>query len=171
MQEDAEASQPVVSTHTMEIAVAIIIMGFAALVMVSSYRLGAAWGSEGPESGYFPFYIGALMFLAGAGVLIRQTVGRSRVPAPDAVFVDRASLARVFWILIPTAIYTVLIAYIGIYVSSAIFIALFMIWFGRYRTILAVPIAVAIVVALFLTFEVWFLVPLPKGPLETWLGY
>jgi hypothetical protein len=25
--------------------------------------------------------------------------------------------------------------------------------------------------ALFLMFEKWFLVPLPKGPLEAWLGY
>jgi hypothetical protein len=26
-------------------------------------------------------------------------------------------------------------------------------------------------VALFLMFEVWFLVPLPKGPIEQWLGF
>jgi hypothetical protein len=26
-------------------------------------------------------------------------------------------------------------------------------------------------VALFLLFEVWFLIPLPKGPVESWFGY
>ena len=26
-------------------------------------------------------------------------------------------------------------------------------------------------VALFLMFEIWFLVPLPKGPVEEWLGF
>jgi hypothetical protein len=36
---------------------------------------------------------------------------------------------------------------------------------------LTVLIAIAIPVATFLVFEVWFLVPLPKGPLETQLGY
>jgi putative tricarboxylic transport membrane protein len=46
-----------------------------------------------------------------------------------------------------------------------------MIWLGRYRSLVAIAVAAAIALALFLTFEVWFLVPLPKGPLETWLGY
>jgi hypothetical protein len=26
-------------------------------------------------------------------------------------------------------------------------------------------------VVTFVTFELWFLVPMPKGPLESWLGY
>ena len=29
-----------------------------AIVVVDSYRLGSKWGSDGPQSGYFPFYIG-----------------------------------------------------------------------------------------------------------------
>jgi hypothetical protein len=42
---------------------------------------------------------------------------------------------------------------------------------GRYRPLVILPVAVGVPVVLFLLFEVWFLVPLPKGPLETWLGY
>jgi hypothetical protein len=37
--------------------------------------------------------------------------------------------------------------------------------------VLTVFLSVAIPVATFLVFEVWFLVPMPKGPLETYLGY
>jgi hypothetical protein len=34
-----------------------------------------------------------------------------------------------------------------------------------------VALSVAVPVITFLIFEVWFLVPLPKGPLEAALGY
>ena len=73
--------------------------------------------------------------------------------------------------MIPTIIYVAAIAYLGIYVASAVLIACFMVWLGRYRMIIAILVSVGFSVALFFTFEVWFLVPLPKGPLETWLGY
>ena len=33
------------------------------------------------------------------------------------------------------------------------------------------PMAVAVPIILFVVFEIWFLVPLPKGPFEAWLGY
>jgi putative tricarboxylic transport membrane protein len=158
----------VVSVEKMEIGVALVFLAFSALVMVTNYRLGASWGRDGPQAGYFPFYVGVLMFIASIGILIEQIFRRSR---QGEVFVKRKSLIRVFQILVPTAAYVALTAYIGIYVATAILIALAMIWLGRYRPGVAVPVAVAISGALFMIFEVWFLVPLPKGPLEAWLGY
>ncbi len=159
----------VISVWTMEVATAIATMAFASVVIVSNYRLGAGWTSTGPEPGYFPFYVGILMFISGAGVLVGQLISRSvRSGAP---FVEFRPLRRVIQILVPTVVYVVLIAYVGIYVASALFIGLFMLWLGRYPLYVAVPVAIGIPLALFLTFEVWFLVPLPKGPLETWLGY
>jgi hypothetical protein len=55
--------------------------------------------------------------------------------------------------------------------ASALLIAAFMIWLGKYRWILAIPIAIAVPLLTFMLFEIWFLVPLPKGPLENFLGY
>ena len=60
---------------------------------------------------------------------------------------------------------------IGIYVASAIYIALFMWYFGRYAIWKGILAGATIAVALFFMFERWFLVPLPKGALEAWLGY
>ena len=173
MHEETDNGPAVVSVRTMEIATALVIMAFAALVMMSNYELGASWGSDGPQPGYFPFYTGILMFVSSAAIVAGQLISRAGKAAgiADVGFVDRSSLWRVIQILVPTAIYAVLIVYLGIYVASALFIALFMLWFGRYRVYVAVPLAIAISVALFVTFEVWFLVPLPKGPLELWLGY
>jgi len=86
-------------------------------------------------------------------------------------FVGRSELVRVLQVFVPTVIYVLLIGFLGLYVSSAIFIAFFMAWLGKYPLYKIVPVAVLIPVALFFMFEVWFLVPLPKGPLETALGY
>jgi hypothetical protein len=45
-----------------------------------------------------------------------------------------------------------------------------MIFFGSYF-FRALPVGVGVAVALFFLFEKWLLVPLPKGPLEAWLGF
>ena len=72
---------------------------------------------------------------------------------------------------LPLAGYVLVLSSIGIYVASAIYIALFMWYFGAYRLTRGVLVGAAVAVMLFLMFEVWFLVPLPKGPIEAWLGY
>lgn len=164
-----EPSRGVVTNRTMEIVVALVMMGIAMVVMVSTYRLGAGWEpSVGPQSGYFPFYIALIMFLASAATLVKNLVTKS----PDlSSFVERDQLTLVLKVFIPTVIFVVATIYIGIYVSGFLFIAFFMIWLGKYPLYKALPISAAVPIVLFVVFEIWFLVPLPKGPLEYWLGY
>ena len=63
-----------------------------------------------------------------------------------------------------------LMHFIGLYVASALYIGFYMRWVGRHSW-LSVTLPVGIPVVTFLVFEKWFLVPMPKGPLEQWLGY
>jgi hypothetical protein len=44
-------------------------------------------------------------------------------------------------------------------------------WVGRHSWRAVVALSIAVPVVSFLVFERWFLVPMPKGPLESWLGY
>ena len=44
-------------------------------------------------------------------------------------------------------------------------------WFGQYGWIVTAAVSVAVPILTFLMFEIWFLVPLPKGPLESMLGF
>jgi hypothetical protein len=164
-----EPSRGVVTNRTMEIVVALVMMGIAAVVMVSSYNLGSGWEpSVGPQSGYFPFYVALIMFLASAATLVKNLVTKS----PDlSSFVERDQLFLVLKVFVPTVVFVVLTIYIGIYVSAFLFIAFFMIWLGKYPLYKALPLSAAIPLILFVVFEIWFLVPLPKGPLEAWLGY
>ena len=73
--------------------------------------------------------------------------------------------------IIPTAVFVAIIPTLGIYVSSAMLIALFMKWLGKYRWSIVALVAMGVPVATFLVFEKWFLVPLPKGPVEAMLGF
>ena len=87
------------------------------------------------------------------------------------MFVSWAKLKPVLAMLLPTIAYVVLIRLVGIYVASAVFIAAFMLWQGHYRMLPALGVAIGVPVVVFLLFEMWFLVPLPKGPIERMLGY
>jgi hypothetical protein len=167
--DEKEHSPGVVTNRTMEIAVALALMGIAALVMVDSYILGAGWEpSVGPQSGYFPFYVALIMLISSAVVLVSNLVTKT----PDLTsFVERDQISLVLKVFIPTVIFVIATIYIGIYISSFFFIGLFMIWLGKYPLYRVLPIAIGVPLVLFVVFEIWFLVPLPKGPVEAWLGY
>lgn len=167
---NADDNSPrLVSVRGMEIAVALVLIAVAGVVIADSLRLGVNWRPiEGPAAGYFPFYIGLILALSSAFTLIRALVDK---PAAGQTFVTRQAFRQVMAVLMPLILYIFVLGFIGIYVASAIYIALFMWHFGKYSLIKGGAIGVAISVALFLMFEVWFLVPLPKGPLEELLGF
>jgi putative tricarboxylic transport membrane protein len=84
-------------------------------------------------------------------------------------FVTRGAFGQVLWMLVPSIVYVVLIKPAGLYVASTLFIGFFMRGLGRYPWLTTVVVAVGVMVVFFLLFEVWFKLPLPKGPLEAWL--
>lgn len=159
-----------VTNRTMNIAVALILMTVSMVVMIASYRLGSGWSEDvGPDSGYFPFYVSLFMFVA-SGVVFVQHI-KARRPDGEGSFIAHNELMMVLKVLVPMTIFVVLSIYIGIYISMILFIGFFMIWLGKYPLIKTIPVVLAVPIILFVVFEIWFLVPLPKGPVEAWLGY
>ena len=147
--------------RSVEVGVTIATALFGLIIIWGSMEVGIGWGAEGPKSGFFPFYLGVIIVAASVINLIEAAR-----KSGDKTFADWSQLRQVLAITIPTAIYVTVIPWTGIYVSSLILIALFMVWLGNYRVWYAVALSTAIMVATYLTFETWFLVPLPKGPLE-----
>lgn len=162
-----EGERSAASVKAVEIGVAALVFLFGAVVVFDSIRIGARWGEDGPQPGYFPFYVGLSICVASVTILVRAL----RDPALAAKsFVSRESLKKILTVLVPTVVYVALIKYLGFYVASTLYIAYFMWALGRYPWIKIVPVAAGVSVVFFLIFEVWFLVPLPKGPLEAALG-
>ncbi len=157
--------RPATSVRTMELVVAVLLFLLGAVVIYDSTRLGAKWAADGPEAGYFPFYIGLLICISTGVIFFRALALKAR-----KTFVTREALSLVMKMLVPSIVYAIAIRFLGIYVASTIYIIFFMIWLGKYSWAKAVPVGLGVSVVFFLLFEVWFKVPLPKGPLEAALG-
>ena len=158
------------SVRAWEIVVAALILAFGAVVVWDSRRLGAQWGSDGPQAGYFPFYIGAIICVSSIMNLYAAVTKGARGP-----FVLWDQLRMILVVMLPSLVYVGLINNpwfsLGIYVASAVFIAFFMRHLGKYGWARIAAVSVGTMVVFFLMFEVWFKVPLPKGPLEAALGF
>ena len=167
MSQEQDAGRAAFRRKSAEIGIAALFFLVGALVMVDSYRLGSSWGDDGPRPGYFPFYVGLIICLSSLINIVRGLM----IPADkNSPFVLTGQLKLVLEVLVPTAIYAAAVSWIGIYVASIVFIGYFMRWLGRYPWWKVVLVSVGTAVALYFIFEVWFLVPLPKGPLEALLG-
>lgn len=161
-----EEGAPALRTRTAEVATALVLAAIGALAIWDASRLGLGWGEEGPKSGTFPFWIGLFLVLASLGTL----VGAVRAGGA-AAFVSRPQLRRVASVLLPTVVYVAGIGVLGLYVASALLVIWFMLVLGGFRVRAAIPAGLAVALVVFVVFEQWFLVALPKGPLEEWLGY
>lgn len=169
-EDQAEESEALVSNRAVDIVVALLFLAVSAVVIFDSARLGFGWREgEGPAPGYFPFYVALLMAIASLVNLARATIlaGGDK----DEGFVSKVGFSRVMQVLLPTIAYVGLIQFLGIYVASAIFIMGFMMVFGRDSLVATLGVGIGVPLLLFLMFERWFLVPLPKGPLEAMFGF
>ena len=152
--------------RTADLTTAGVLLAGALLVIWDSLRLGIGWGTDGPKSGFFPFWLAVVMITALV-VIDAQALRRSdHVP-----FITRAQLRPVLKTLLPAVGYVVIMPWIGLYVASAAYMGLYMRWIGRYEWPFVLALSVGFPLVTFVVFEKWFLVPMPKGPLETWLGF
>ena len=147
---------------------AVVIFAIGVVMMVDNHRIGSSWAADGPESGYFPFHIGLILCIAGLAVLLKSLFGKQR---NHTVFVSWARFRLVLMVLLPTALYVLAIQFLGIYLASVFFIAAFMRVLGKINWLKTVLISVGVNLLLFWMFEIQFMVPLPKGPLEALFGY
>jgi putative tricarboxylic transport membrane protein len=144
-------------------ATVLIAIGF--LVIADAVRLGLGWGTDGPRSGFFPFWLAVLMIGACLGIAIRALRRKDARP-----FITRQALRPVLTMLVPAAAAVVLMQVGGLYVASALYLAFYMRWVGRHTWAAVLAVGLGFPLLTFVVFERWFLVPMPKGPLEYWLG-
>lgn len=157
-----------VSQRTIEMATAIIIFLIGVVMIVDNYNLGAGWAKDGPQSGYFPLRIGAIICIASIIVLLQTLFGKAR---STKTFVTGERFKLVLKMFFPTLAYVLAIQLAGIYVASVLFIGAFMKVMGKYSWLKSLVVSIGVTAVLFWMFEVQFLVPLPKGPLEALFGY
>lgn len=165
-----EAARSGVATYVAEAAVAFCVLVLGVVVVFGSRSLGSGWTSDGPGAGYFPFYIGLILCIAGLGIMYQALFGKNK---NTDIFVDNEQLKLVLSVFIPALVYVLAVQFVGLYVASAVYIALFMIILGKFSKVKSVITAMSVVVLFFFMFEVWFKVPLYKGRFDplAFLGY
>ena len=168
MAHQEKPAEPGTRAVPVDLVVAALIFALGALVAYDSARLGSSWASDGPQAGYFPYYIGAIICISSLVVFVQ---GLLRLRTDRQVFVTHAQLKQVMVILLPSTAYVLGVQLIGIYVSSAVFIGLFMLIAGKYSWLRSAAVGLGVSISAFVMFEIWFKIPLPKGPLERLLGY
>jgi putative tricarboxylic transport membrane protein len=149
-----------------DLTTALILIAAGALVIWDSLRIGIGWGTDGPKSGFFPFWLAVLLVGASLGIIARALPQHEGKP-----FVTRERLRPVLDVLWPATACVLLMPWLGLYLSSALYMGFYMRRFGQYSWLAALAVSVIFAVSVFLIFEIWFLVPMPKGPVEAWMGY
>jgi putative tricarboxylic transport membrane protein len=148
-----------------EAGVTLLIALFGVIVIAGSMKAGINWGAEGPRAGFFPFYIGVFIVVSSA-----INLWNGLHEDDDGLFAEWGQLRQVMSVVVPTAIYVGMMPFTGLYAASIVFIAWFMRWLGKYPWLTVLAVAIGMPVVTYFIFERWFMVPLPKGPIEEWLG-
>jgi putative tricarboxylic transport membrane protein len=152
--------------RTADAITAAVLLLLGGVVLLDAIRLGFGWGTDGPQSGFFPFWMAGLLLLSSAAIL-----GRTLRRARGSRFVTREQVRSVLTVLLPAVGMVLLTQTLGLYVASAIYLAFYMRWVGRHSWATVGTLAIGVPIVTFIIFEQWFLVPMPKGPLEMYWGY
>jgi hypothetical protein len=158
--------RPVAALRNVDLAVSILLFAFAVLLGWDSWRTGAAWASDGPEAGYFPFYLSVIMAGASLVGIARAATDKTRAP-----FVTREQFGRVMQVFLPMLAFVIVTAFLGLYVASFLLVAGFMWRVGGIAAWKSILVALVFTAAMFVTFEIAFNVIMPKGPLEAAFGF
>jgi len=138
------------------------------LLAFDNWRTGMGWASDGPQAGYFPFYLSII--LAGASLyglgstILNSSEGRE-------AFVTRDQLRRVMQVFVPTFLFCLFTQWLGLYVASFLLIAGFMWMVGRIALWKSLLTSFVFSMIMFVTFDIAFDVIMPKGPLEALFGH
>jgi putative tricarboxylic transport membrane protein len=155
-----------------DLVTAAMLMLLGGIVVYDAIRLGIGWGNEGPRSGFFPFWLATIMVVVSLAIFFQALIARSEKP-----FVTRERFLPVLKVLAPIAGFVLLTdppgpwPGLGLYVAGGLYLGFYMRWVGHHSWLSVMALSIAVPLIAFFIFDKWFLVPMPKGPVEAWFGY
>ena len=164
----AADSPPIASNRSVEVAVSLLLIALAATLAFDNWRTGISWAPEGPEAGYFPFYLSIILIGASLYGLAVAFVKRSQ---DSGTFITRDQLRRVMQVFVPTLLFCLFTQWLGLYLASFLLITGFMYFIGRIALWKSLLTGFLFSMLMFITFELAFDVIMPKGPLEAAFGF
>ncbi len=145
-----------------EIFIAFLLIAVGVITLADSIRLGFGWGMSGPESGFFPFYLGAGTIMCALLVLLNLFKNYRKGEAAKRLMPEGA-LTPILWVLIPATAMIVISEFVGLHVAAALYIAFYMRAVGKVKWLTTILVSLLVPLSLYIAFDKLFLVPLPQG--------
>jgi putative tricarboxylic transport membrane protein len=144
------------------VAIALLLAAVAILVIVDAVRLGFRWNASGPESGFFPFWLGAILLVCAA-VELHAVFSEHRRHEAARRLMPPGAWKPIAWVLAPAAAMVLATELVGLHLAAALYLAFYMRAVGKIRWSTTVAVTVLVPAVLYVAFDRLFLVPMPQG--------
>jgi putative tricarboxylic transport membrane protein len=145
-----------------DIIVALGLMVVGLLALGDAVRLGFGWGMSGPESGFFPFYMGLgivistfFILLRGIKILKKEGMGKP--------LIAKGGLTQILWVLLPAVGVVLLTELLGLHLATVLYLAFYMGVVGRIHWGKVILLSLLVPFVIYVLFDKIFLIPLPEG--------
>lgn len=144
-----------------DLFVALLLLAFGVAVVIQAKSVGAGWIRGRPEAGFIPYWLGIALISLCLFVLAQTLWRWKRTGEP--FFTNSEGMWSVVKVASTALLALPLIYYAGFYAASAIYLLIYTRWVGKHRWHSTVLISIGIPVGLYIVFERWLLILLPRG--------
>ncbi|MBI4524045.1 MAG: tripartite tricarboxylate transporter TctB family protein [Deltaproteobacteria bacterium] len=152
-----------------EIGCAIALLLLSGVTAWEAMRLDIGWGDIGPKGGFFPFWLAVLLAVSSLSVIIKALLSAKNQSLKP--FLTRKQALSVLTVLLPMALVVPMVETVGFYLTSFLYLSFYIWWTGRQVWFVTLAVSLLFPIIIFLIFEKWFLLPLPKGLLEPYVPF
>ncbi|MCU0983612.1 MAG: tripartite tricarboxylate transporter TctB family protein [Acetobacteraceae bacterium] len=156
-----------VTRRGLELAACAVVFTLGSLAVFGALEHETGWAADGPQAGYFPFRLGLILMAASVAIGIQALASG---PRGREEVLTRAGARRMVGFFAPLIAYVAAAQVLGLYIATALYLGFVLRTMGGHPWRTAIAVALSVPTVSWVLFEVWFTVPLLKGPVERWLG-
>jgi putative tricarboxylic transport membrane protein len=145
-----------------DILVSLSFVFLGIIVVYDSVMLGFQWGANGPESGFFPFYLGVGL-IVGSLLVLRNVRAEQKKGLEGKRLMPEGALKPILWVVIPATAMVVITELVGLHIAAALYLGFYMRAVGKIGWATTLLVSIIVPVSLYFTFDKFFLIPLPQG--------
>jgi len=145
-----------------DILVSLSFVALGIIVVYDSVTLGFQWGANGPESGFFPFYLGVGL-IVGSLLVLRKVGAEYKKKMASKRLIPEGALRPILWVVIPATVMVAITELVGLHIAAALYLGFYMRSVGKIGWVTTLLVSIIVPVSLYVTFDKFFLIPLPQG--------
>lgn len=150
---------PGLTNKWMDVVTLSLLLVLGCFVTYNAYMLGPGYGAQGPEPGFWPFWL-AVMFMVGGIVAMVLTV---RNPDENPFFEAKQEVIDLVSVGAPVLAVVLLNYWLGIFFSAMVYLGFFMWWYGKFTWYTSIASGIAFGIVLYFAIRVGFNLSMPMS--------